>query len=210
MAVWICWNFTKPRPVRRTAITASITIIRLAIRSSLRLSRSPSSGRPLPADVQQHPAVDAMPVPRLLAEERRRIVLGLHRDEAVVAAQAPASGVPVHAAADVAGEEGLVLVHRQRSALEGRRSTHAARDVRHDRTAGRCGDDEVAAVVEKVRRPSVEGEGADLHGLGDAECTADLTLDGEIAIEIHRDASAEVVVAEARTLRVVLGFGEER
>ena len=34
MAVWICWNFTKPRPATKTTVTVSITIIRFAMSSS--------------------------------------------------------------------------------------------------------------------------------------------------------------------------------
>src|SRR6267154_1679424 len=59
-----------------------------------------------PDRVDDHGAVDAMAVARVLAEECRRAVLRLGRQEPVVAAQAPAAvwRIPLHAAADVAGQ----------------------------------------------------------------------------------------------------------
>src|SRR5687767_12849561 len=141
MAVWICWNFTKPSPVRNSPVTASITIIRLAMSNPLLCSA---------ADVQEHPAVDAVPVPVFLSEEGRRLVLRPDGDEAVVAAQAPSAGVPVHAAADVARQERLVLIDGERTPLVERQAADAGGDVRHDR-AGRSRHHEVAAVVEQVR-----------------------------------------------------------
>ena len=56
-------------------------------------------------DIEDDSAIDAVTVAGLLSPERRRIILGLHRDEAVVATQTPAAAVPLHAATDVAGEE---------------------------------------------------------------------------------------------------------
>src|SRR5689334_2108835 len=102
-------------------------------------------------DVENHAAVDAMAVARLLTEERRRVILRLHGDEAVVAAQTPAPGVPFHAAADVAGEERLGVVDAEARALEETESADAASDVRHHRALPGV-DDDVAAVVEDVRR----------------------------------------------------------
>src|SRR5207249_4496839 len=82
------------------AFPVSITIIRFAI-STFRTTRSYR----LSIHIQQHAAVDAVAVAIFAAEEIWRVVLRLHRDEAVIAAQTPASGVPVHPAADVAREE---------------------------------------------------------------------------------------------------------
>ena len=46
-----------------------------------------------------------MSVSRLLPEERRRIILGLHGDEAIVATQTPAAGVPLHTSTDIGREK---------------------------------------------------------------------------------------------------------
>src|SRR2546423_13301206 len=185
MAVWICLNFTKPSPATNRSVTVSITNIRLAMCV-------------LSAHVQQHAAVDAMAVAGLLSEERGRVVLRFQRDEAVVAAQAPAAGVPVPPPPDVAREERLVVEDAERFLLERAQAADAARDVRNDGAPVRCGDDNVAAVVEKVRRLQVRRAAGQRQVLRDAERAADLTLDADIAVEVDRDAAAEIVVAEAR------------
>src|SRR5262245_49246696 len=59
------------------------------------------------AHVDQESAVDAMAVSRFLSEEHRRVVFRADREEAIVAAQAEASRLPLHAAADVARQERL-------------------------------------------------------------------------------------------------------
>src|SRR5688500_6785645 len=111
MAVWICWNLTKPSPATITSVTVSITIIRFNILSSfLRFHRStvpPFQGTDPGTmerrnagtaesltDIHHHSRVKPMAVSLFLAEERRRVVLRLHRDEAVVATQAPAARMP--------------------------------------------------------------------------------------------------------------------
>ena len=40
MAVWICWNFTKPRPATITIVTVSMPIIRLNMTRSFRFQSS--------------------------------------------------------------------------------------------------------------------------------------------------------------------------
>src|SRR5258705_2119302 len=197
MAVWICLNFTKPRPATNRSVTVSITNIRLAMNYSSSTNRHASA-----PDVQEHAAVDAMPVARLLAEERRRVVFRLQRDEAVVAAQSPAAGVPVDAAPDVAREKRLRVEDAERLLLEHARAADAARDVGHDRRPVRRGDHQVAAVVEKVRRLEVRRATGQREALRDAERAADFTLDADEPVEVDRDAGAESVVAEARPLCV--------
>src|ERR1051325_12134085 len=131
MAVWICLNFTKPSPPTKSSVRVSIRTIRLAMSVSSssyliekRVAESTS------ADVQQHAAVDAVAVARLLAEERRRVVLRLDRREPVITTQSPAPRVPVHAAADVAREEGVRADDAERRLLEETQSTDTAGDER--------------------------------------------------------------------------------
>src|SRR5207302_9996416 len=110
MAVWICLNFTKPSPATNRSVTVSITNIRLAMNYSSSTSKSnwiSGNRHPSAADVQEHAAVDAMAVAGFLPDEGGRVALGLHRDEAIVAAQSPAARVPVQPASDVAREERL-------------------------------------------------------------------------------------------------------
>src|SRR5262245_61207377 len=102
-------------------------------------------------NIEDDSAIDAMAVPGLLSPECRRIVLGLHRDEAVVTAQTPAAAVPLHAAADVAGEEGLGVGDAETGALEQAQAADATSHIRHDRVACRRLDYQVAAVVQHVR-----------------------------------------------------------
>src|SRR5689334_17272663 len=55
--------------------------------------------------VEDQPAIEAMTVAVFLPEERGRVSLPVHTEKAIVRAQAPAAGVPLQAAADVAGQE---------------------------------------------------------------------------------------------------------
>src|SRR5262245_54598823 len=114
------------------------------------------ANRALANDVENHTAVHAVTVARLLAEEGRRVILRLHGDEPVVTAQTPASGVPLHAAADIAGEERRRVVDADRGALEQTEAAETRRGIWHDRAASRR-DDHVAAVVQEVRRLHVRG-----------------------------------------------------
>src|SRR5687768_11691974 len=154
MAVWICWNLTKPSPATITSVTVSITIIRFNIWYS-----DPSFVSLLLPDVQQHTGINPVAVSLFLAEERRRVVLRVHRDEAVVATQAPAARMPGDAAAEVAGQERLGVVDRQRPPLEHRQTAHTTGEVRHDRRSIRRRDNEVGAVVQQVGRLLIELEG---------------------------------------------------
>src|SRR6266550_5431022 len=187
MAVWICLNFTKPRAPTNNSIRVSITNIRLAMSSP---------------DVQQHPAVDPMSVARLLPEECGRVVLRPDRDEAVVPAQTPASGVPVHTAADVAREERLRFGNAERLLREYAQAANAARDVRHDRRSVRRRHNQVAAVVEKIRRLQIRHAAGQRQILREADRAADLALDADEPVEVDGDRAAKLIVAEARTFRV--------
>src|SRR6185503_4548278 len=168
MAVWICLNFTKPRAPTNRSVRVSITNIRLAMNfssSTFRVERDapestlrraqgrpePRRGATLPADVQQDTAVNPMTVPRLLSEKCRSFIPRLQRDKSVVTPQSPPSGVPAHAAADVAREERLRVVDAKRLLLEKTQPTDAARHVRNDRSLVGRRDNEVAAVVHEVR-----------------------------------------------------------
>src|SRR5258706_2827598 len=162
-----------------------------------------------PSDVEKHTTVDAVAVPRFLAEDIRRIVLRLHGDEPVVAAQAPAAGVPVHAAADVAGEERLGPVDAEAALLEQAQAADAGGGVRHHGTLARRREHDVAAVVERVGRLQVRRPSADEQVLCDAEGAAHFSLDADVPIQMDRDACAKVVVAEARPPGV-LALREER
>src|SRR5262245_4882451 len=113
---------------------------------------NPQAGTsPSTHDIEDDSAVDAVAVPGLLSPERRRIVLGLHRDEAVVAAQTPAAAVPLHAATDVAGEERLGVSDTEAGALEETQATNASGHVGHDGVSHWRLNDQVAAVVQHVR-----------------------------------------------------------
>jgi hypothetical protein len=70
------------------------------------------------AEVEDDPAIDAMAKARLLPKEGRGIVLGLDRDEPVVASEPPSPGVPLDPAADVAGEKRLGIVDPEAGSLE--------------------------------------------------------------------------------------------
>src|SRR5262245_37431820 len=157
MAVWICLNFTKPRAPTNSSVRVSITNIRLAM--NLTSSTLPVEGgvpeSTSPTDVQQHPAVNSMPVPGLLPEERRCVVFRFQRDKSVITPQSPPSGVPAHAAANVAREERLPVGDAERFLLEETQAADATRDVRNNGRLVWRGDDEVPAVVHEVRRLEV-------------------------------------------------------
>src|SRR6185503_10037020 len=159
-------------------------------------------------DVENDAAVDAVSVPRFLSEERRRIILGLHRDEAIVAAQTPAAGVPLHTPTDVRREKRGRVVDADLGAFEQAQAAETCGRVRHDRATSSV-DDQVAAVVQKVRGLHVCRTGDEVETLRDAEQTADLAFDPDEPVEVHRGGAAKVVVAEARTIAVAR-FGEER
>src|SRR5262245_1538966 len=82
--------------------------------SAARGCANPAGGlwnRASPDSVDDHGAVDTVTVARVTSEERRRIVFGLRRQEAIVAAKPPTivRRIPLHAAADIADEERLVF-----------------------------------------------------------------------------------------------------
>src|SRR5687768_158249 len=160
IAVWICWNLTTPSPATITSVAVSITIIRFNIFPSLLGSTVPRFHRSKAltlerwnsgtlerqkslTDVQQHARVNAMPVPLLLAEERRRVVLRLHRDEAVITTQSPTARVPCDTAADIAGQKCFGVVYRQHTPLEQRQAADTTGEVRHDGRSIRRGDGQV-------------------------------------------------------------------
>src|ERR1700736_2444924 len=93
-----------------------------------------------PDRVDDHGAVDAMPVAGVLPEERRRGVLRLRGKEPVVAAQTPAAvwRIPLHAAADVASQERLGRIDAEVRLLEHGESADAARRVGNDGRVGWC------------------------------------------------------------------------
>src|SRR5215470_11328911 len=140
------------------------------------------------ADVQRDGSVDAMAVSRLLAEERGRVILRLHGDEPVVPAESPPAAVPLHAAADVAGEERLGVVDPQLRLLEHRQSADAASDVRDDGTVIGGVDDDVAAVVEQVRRPLIDvADPGEVEALRYAERAAEFPFDADVPVEVVRN-----------------------
>src|SRR5262249_50356652 len=136
-----CFTFTKPNPATIASVTVSMPIIRFHISSS-------------PNGVDHHAAIHTIAVSRVLSEEARRVVLRSHRDEAGVAADAPAAAAvdPLHAGADVAREERLGLRNPERRGVEDREATDAARRVRRQRRCVREVNDDVAVVVEEIRR----------------------------------------------------------
>src|SRR6185503_5502632 len=142
MAVWICLNYTKPRAPTKRSVRVSITNIRLAMNFSSS-TFTVEWGAPrstLPSNVQQHPAVNSMAVPGLLPEERRCVLFRSQRDKSVITPQSPPSGVPAHAATDVAREERLCAVDAERLLLEQTQSANATSDVRNDGRLVWCGD----------------------------------------------------------------------
>src|SRR5678815_4674640 len=171
MAVWICLNFTKPRAPTNRSVRVSITNIRLAMNfssSTFTVERDAPEST-LPTNVQQHTAIDAMAVPGLLAEESWCVVLTFQRDKSVVTPQAPPSGVPADAAANVAREECLRVVDTKRLLLEETQAADATGHVRHHGGPIRRGDHEVAAVVHKVRRFEVRNAVGEFEVLRDAK-----------------------------------------
>src|SRR6185369_2124523 len=211
MAVWICLNFTKPRAPTNSSVRVSITNIRLAmdLSSSTFTVEGGVPESTSPPNVQQHPAVNSMPVPGLLPEERRCVLFRFQRDKSVITPQSPPSGVPAHAAANVAREERLRVGDAERLLLEEAQAANATRDVGNDGRLVWRRDDEVSAVVHEVRRFEVRCAVGELEILRDAECAADFALDADESIEVEGDRAAEVVVAEARTVGV-LALGKER
>src|SRR5439155_1908998 len=160
------------------------------------------------SEVQEQGAVDAVAEPVLAAEKFRRVVLGADADEAVVAAQPPAAGVPLHAGADVAGEGRCCIGDPETRLFEHAEPADPADDVWHNGALVRYGHHEVAAVVQDVGRPLIRRRTAELERLREAERPADLAFDADVAIEVDTDRCAEVVVAESRLLGISV-FGEE-
>src|SRR5690349_3616456 len=117
-----CFTFTKPKPATIANVTVSITISRFTMSTS-------------PNGVDHHAAINPIPVSRVLSEEIRRVVLRSHRDEAIVAAHAPASAAmePLHAGADVAGQESVRLRNSERRGVEHGEPADSARHVRRQR-----------------------------------------------------------------------------
>src|SRR6266850_2424198 len=167
--------------------------------------------------VDEKSRVYAVAVPRLVPKEARRpdsprrlrVVLGSDRDEPIVAAQTPAAVEPLDAAADIAGKERLGVVDPEVGLIEHSQAADAARHERHDRAAVGGGQDEIAAVVQQVRRLQIQRFPAELQVLRDAERASHFTFDGDVSVEVDLDARTKVVVAEAWSLRL-LSFCEER
>src|SRR5687768_8892360 len=82
--------------------------------------------------VEDDAAIHTVPVTRLGAPERGGIILALHRDEPVVAAKPPPSGVPLHAGTDVAREERVGVGNAEDRRIEQRLAAEAAGDERND------------------------------------------------------------------------------
>src|SRR5258705_2795375 len=94
------------------------------------------------ADVEKNPAIDAVAIARLLPEEGGGIVLRSNRDETVVSAETPASGVPVDTATDVPRQKRLRGVDPDLRSLERAQAADASGDVRHHRALIRGVDHE--------------------------------------------------------------------
>src|SRR5262249_19543612 len=150
-------------------------------------------------------SVDTVTVSRLFSKERGRVVLGLHGDEPVVAAEPPAPGVPLHPAADVAGEERLRVVDAELRLLEHRQPADTTGDVWDDRTVTGRVQHDVAAVVEKMRSRTVDAaHPGEIEALRYAERAAELPFHADEPVEVVGDRAAEVVVAERRLLGVLV------
>src|SRR5690349_21555132 len=106
-----------------------------------------------------------MSVPRVLTEKCGRVVFRLHRDETVVTAKSPAAAVPLHATAEVAGEERVGVIDAEVSLLSHREAADSSRRVWHERTVRRCRKHDVAAVVDEVRRFRVRGHAREVEAL---------------------------------------------
>src|SRR5262245_51707793 len=98
-----------------------------------------------------------MAVSGLLAEELRRGVFGADNHEPVIATKAPAAGVPLDASSDVASEECFSVGDAEAAPLKEAQAADAAGRVGHDRAVGRNGHNEVAAVIQQVRRSDAGG-----------------------------------------------------
>src|SRR5436190_6043899 len=132
MAVSICLNFTKPNALTKSSVSVSITNIRIAMNLCPPLVTVDATFPGLPANVQEHPAVDSVPISGLLAEKGWCVVLRLQRDKSVITPQAPAPRVPAHAASDIAGEERFAVVDAERRLLQETQSANPASYVRDD------------------------------------------------------------------------------
>src|SRR5205807_1071413 len=90
----------------------------------------------LPHGVDNDSAVYAVNVAGILAEELRRVVLGLRDGEAIVAAQPPTivRRVPFHPAAKVAGKKCFVARDTEAGALEHRQAAESRGAVRDERS----------------------------------------------------------------------------
>src|SRR5688572_24325 len=134
-----------------------------------------------------------MSVSRVLSEEVRSVVLGLHADEPVIAAQSPAARVPLEAGAYVTGQEGLALIDAEAGLLEEAQGADATRDVRHHRAPIRNGEHEVAAVVQQVWGLDVRGDTSDVEALRHPDRPGDFAFDTHVAVEVERQRRAQVV-----------------
>src|SRR5262249_44164836 len=147
-------------------------------------------------DVEHHRSIHAVAVAGVPAEKGRSVILRLDTDEPVIASEPPAARVPLHAGADVAGEERLRVVDAERRLLEQAQPTDAASHVRDDGTAIRRRDDHVAAVVQNVGSLLIGNGARELEVLGDAERATDFTLDTDVPVEVDGDRAAQIVVTE--------------
>lgn len=136
--------------------------------------------------VDDHSAVDAMTVPRLLAEERRSLVVGAYGDESVIAPEPPAAlrRVPFHAAADVACQKRRRAVHAEGGPLEHGQPADAPRDVRRHRRVGRRRQHHVRRVVQLIGRPRVAADYAERQILGDADRASHFAFDADDAVHV--------------------------
>src|SRR5688572_1173372 len=153
-------------------------------------------------DVHDDGAVNAVSISRLLPEEFWCIVLRLHADESVVAAQTPAARVPLYATTEVAGEKGLGPIDAEACLLEEAQAADAARHIRYDGALSWHGEHDVPAIVQEVWRLDVRRERAELQILRNADRAGDLALDTDVSIDVDRERAAQVVVPEARLLCV--------
>ena len=123
----------------------------------------------LPHRVDDHRAIHAMTVARVLAKERRRRIVRAHGDETVVASQPPppVRRVPLQAAADVAGQEGFRTRHAELGSFVHRQAADAAGRVRHHGASRHRRHNHVAVVGKPVGLTG-QFEVADGHRLDSA------------------------------------------
>src|ERR1043166_8130680 len=123
--VCTCFTFTKPRTATSASVAVSMTIIRFHMSAS-------------PNGVDDDAAVDAVAVPRVLSEERGRIVLRPRRDEPVIGTHAPAVAAvePLHARADVACQKRVGLRDSEPRRVEDCQAADTAGHVRRERRGG--------------------------------------------------------------------------